>query len=79
MAPIFYRTHTHDLGYVISSYIVRNEKWIEIGRMTPTKAPQAFYPVTTPNLILTNNDFFITRCVYDTLSKNETTFTGFTF
>ncbi len=37
--PINYRTHSHNLGYVTSGYVIRNKEWIELGRMSP-KQPQ---------------------------------------
>ena len=38
MHPIVYRVHTHELGVVLSSYIVQNNQMIELGRMDPQKA-----------------------------------------
>ncbi len=29
--PIYYRVHTHDLGTVVSGYLVRNNSWFELG------------------------------------------------
>lgn len=37
--PIAYRTHTHGLGRVVSGYLIRDDKWIELGRMSP-RQPQ---------------------------------------
>lgn len=35
MIPFAYRTHSHSLGRVTSGYLIRNNKWIELGRMSP--------------------------------------------
>ena len=76
MVPILYRTHTHELGTAVSGYVVRDNKWIELGRKSP-QDPQAFYPVSTPNLILTNRDIIATRCTFNSKLKNSTTPMGF--
>jgi hypothetical protein len=60
----------------MSGYIVRNGTWIEIGRMSP-RQPQAFYPVTTPNLILRNNEILAILGNYNSLSINTTNIMGF--
>lgn len=48
--PFAYRTHTHQLGKVVSGYRVRRDDqgedhWTELGRRDPL-TPQMFYAVT---------------------------------
>ena len=43
IVPFAYRTHGHNLAKVISGYVIRDEEWIEVGRMSP-KQPQVTDP-----------------------------------
>ena len=47
IVPIFYRTHAHLIIPVISGYLIRDEEWIELGRMSPFQPEVCFL-----NLIL---------------------------
>ncbi|XP_011502723.1 PREDICTED: peptidylglycine alpha-hydroxylating monooxygenase isoform X2 [Ceratosolen solmsi marchali] len=42
--PFAYRVHTHSLGKIVSGYVIRNNKWIELGKRDPLK-PQMFYNI----------------------------------
>ena len=41
--PISYRVHTHDLGVVVSGYLVQNNQMIELGRMNPQMPQVKFF------------------------------------
>ena len=42
--PFAFLTHTHQLGIFSGGWIIRDEKWILIGKANP-QDPQSFYPV----------------------------------
>lgn len=43
LVPFAYRVHAHNLGKVISAYVVREDgSYFEIGRMSPQQ-PQVLY------------------------------------
>jgi hypothetical protein len=73
--PLFYQVHAHSIIDVISGYLIRDNKWIEIGRYSP-KQPQTFYPVTNKNLIVHPGDYLASRCTANSMSRNSTTYTG---
>ncbi|XP_060085152.1 peptidyl-glycine alpha-amidating monooxygenase B-like [Ylistrum balloti] len=60
---IAYGLHTHSRGLAQSGYIVRNGKWIEIGRGDPLY-PLVLFDVTDRNLMLHPGDIIATRCTY---------------
>ena len=59
---IFFRTHTHSLGKVVSGWKISNGKdWSLIGKKSP-KEPQMFYPIADPELTFTKGDILAARC-----------------
>ncbi|XP_059825459.1 peptidyl-glycine alpha-amidating monooxygenase B isoform X3 [Hypanus sabinus] len=69
--PFAFRTHTHQLGQVVSGYRVRDGKWTLIGRQSP-QLPQAFYHVENP-MDIKYGDTITARCVFT--GKGRTTVT----
>ncbi|XP_051875982.1 peptidyl-glycine alpha-amidating monooxygenase B isoform X2 [Pristis pectinata] len=69
--PFAFRTHTHQLGQVVSGYRVRDGKWTLIGRQNP-QLPQAFYHVENP-MDIKYGDTITARCVFT--GKGRTTVT----
>lgn len=69
--PFAFRTHTHQLGQVVSGYRVRNGKWTLIGRQSP-QLPQAFYHVEN-SMDIEYGDTIAARCVFT--GKGRTTVT----
>ena len=61
--PFAFRTHTHDLGTVVSGYKVSKSKtnWKLIGKMSPQK-PQAFYPVADLDMVINGGEYLAARC-----------------
>ncbi|CAH0381348.1 unnamed protein product [Bemisia tabaci] len=64
--PVAYRTHTHQLGKVVSGYVIREENgkqvWTLLGKRDPL-TPQMFYPVETPdNFTIRYGDKLAARC-----------------
>uniref|UniRef100_A0A8C5HS14 Peptidylglycine alpha-amidating monooxygenase n=1 Tax=Gouania willdenowi TaxID=441366 RepID=A0A8C5HS14_GOUWI len=74
--PFAFRTHTHQLGKVVSGYRVRDGKWTLIGRQSP-QLPQAFYP-TTKNLNIKYGDTVAARCVFTGEGRTTKTYIGST-
>ncbi|XP_055377670.1 peptidylglycine alpha-hydroxylating monooxygenase [Condylostylus longicornis] len=73
--PIAYRTHTHNLGKVVSGYRVRQDntgkdEWTLLGKRDPL-TPQMFYPVENTEPIL-YGDQIAARC---TMVSNRHRFT----
>lgn len=69
--PFAYRTHTHELGKVVSGYLVKpNGQWIELGKRDPL-TPQMFYPVHN-NVTAEQGDTLAARC---TMESNRSTLT----
>lgn len=69
--PFAFRTHTHQLGQVVSGYRVRDGKWTLIGRQSP-QLPQAFYHVEN-SMDIEYGDTIAARCVFT--GKGRTTVT----
>ncbi|XP_067839014.1 peptidyl-glycine alpha-amidating monooxygenase B isoform X2 [Heptranchias perlo] len=69
--PFAFRTHTHQLGQVVSGYRVRDGIWTLIGRQSP-QLPQAFYHVENP-MDIKYGDTITARCVFT--GKGRTTVT----
>ncbi|XP_069748524.1 peptidyl-glycine alpha-amidating monooxygenase B isoform X3 [Narcine bancroftii] len=69
--PFAFRTHTHQLGQVVSGYRVRDGKWTLIGRQSP-QLPQAFYHMEKP-MDIKYGDTITARCVFT--GKGRTTVT----
>ncbi|XP_064608312.1 peptidylglycine alpha-hydroxylating monooxygenase-like [Liolophura sinensis] len=61
IVPFAFRTHTHQLGKVVSGYRIRDGEWTEIGRQNP-RLPQMFYNATTPNMDVSKGDILAARC-----------------
>lgn len=75
--PIGYRTHAHELGYVVSGYRVRDGKWMEIGRMSP-QLPQMFYEVSNPGMEIKKGDELAARCTMNSMDRDDVTYFGAT-
>ncbi|XP_078070844.1 peptidyl-glycine alpha-amidating monooxygenase isoform X1 [Mustelus asterias] len=69
--PFAFRTHTHQLGQVVSGYRVRDGKWTLIGRQSP-QLPQAFYQMDN-SVDIKYGDTITARCVFT--GKGRTTVT----
>ncbi|XP_067885876.1 peptidyl-glycine alpha-amidating monooxygenase B isoform X5 [Heterodontus francisci] len=69
--PFAFRTHTHQLGQVVSGYRVRDGKWTLIGRQSP-QLPQAFYHLENP-MDIKYGDTITARCIFS--GKGRTTVT----
>ncbi|XP_078422104.1 peptidyl-glycine alpha-amidating monooxygenase B isoform X2 [Cetorhinus maximus] len=69
--PFAFRTHTHQLGQVVSGYRVRDGKWTLIGRQSP-QLPQAFYHMEN-SMDIKYGDTITARCVFS--GKGRTTVT----
>lgn len=61
MHPFAFRTHAHVHGRVVSGYRIRDDEWLEIGRMSPQK-PQMFYNVSNPGMTVKSGDVLAARC-----------------
>ena len=59
----------------MSIYTIKNESWVELGRMSPHQ-PQAFYPVTNKDVIIEQKDVIASRCTINSMERDEVTFTG---
>lgn len=60
MYPFAFRTHTHKLGKAVTGYIVRNGRWMNIGKHDPLK-PQMFYPANK-GIKIKKGDILAARC-----------------
>ncbi|XP_060693049.1 peptidyl-glycine alpha-amidating monooxygenase A isoform X3 [Hemiscyllium ocellatum] len=72
--PFAFRTHTHQLGQVVSGYRVRDGKWTLIGRQSP-QMPQAFYHVEHP-IDIKYGDTITARCVFTGKGRTTVTLIG---
>lgn len=72
--PFAFRTHTHQLGKVVSGYRIRDGKWSLIGRQSP-QLPQAFYPANK-EVNVKYGDTIATRCVFTGEGKTSKTYIG---
>lgn len=74
--PFAYRTHTHQLGKVVSGYRIRQQpdstadKWVLLGKRDPL-TPQMFYPVANTEPI-TKGDQLAARCTMESNRKRPT-------
>ncbi|KAF6215796.1 hypothetical protein GE061_000131 [Apolygus lucorum] len=63
--PFAFRTHTHQLGRVVSGYKVQNHsgemEWTLLGKRNP-QDPQMFYPIKDPSLTIKKGDIVAARC-----------------
>jgi len=59
--PFAFRTHTHQLGRVVSGYVLKDGRWTLIGKKNP-QLPQMFYPVADPDITIKQNDIVAARC-----------------
>uniref|UniRef100_A0A0R3RRY3 Peptidylglycine monooxygenase n=1 Tax=Elaeophora elaphi TaxID=1147741 RepID=A0A0R3RRY3_9BILA len=67
--PFAFRTHTHNMGRVVSAFYKHSDKWIMIGKRNP-QWPQLFQPIKT-NLTILNDDLMAATCVYDSSMKKS--------
>ncbi|XP_048383205.2 peptidyl-glycine alpha-amidating monooxygenase A isoform X3 [Stegostoma tigrinum] len=72
--PFAFRTHTHQLGQVVSGYRVRDGKWTLIGRQSP-QLPQAFYHLENP-MDIKYGDTITARCVFTGKGRTTVTLIG---
>lgn len=75
ITPLAYRVHSHHLGDVTSAYVIRNDHWTEIGRMSP-RQPEQYYMATNQDLLLEAGDVIASRCTMSSLSRDTPTFMG---
>lgn len=76
--PFAYRTHTHQLGKVVSGYRVRKDQngqdqWTLLGKRDPL-TPQMFYPVENMEPIR-QGDQLAARCTMES-HRNTPTYIG---
>lgn len=77
--PFAYRTHTHQLGKVVSGYRVRKnpnsnqDDWTLLGKRDPL-TPQMFYPVENAEPIV-RGDQLAARCTMES-HRPQNTFIG---
>eukprot|EP00057_Strongylocentrotus_purpuratus_P006222 XP_011660696.1 PREDICTED: peptidyl-glycine alpha-amidating monooxygenase A isoform X1 [Strongylocentrotus purpuratus] len=71
--PFAFRAHAHDLGKVITGYLIRNGEWTVIAKGSP-KWPQAFYPIGE-SYTIQPGDILAARCTYDS-DKDIATYAG---
>lgn len=66
-------------GTVISSYMKPahdvQANWTLLGKGNP-QWPQAFYPMTNTNIVISPNDYLVGQCVYDSTSRDTSTKIG---
>ncbi|XP_056146473.1 peptidylglycine alpha-amidating monooxygenase isoform X2 [Lampris incognitus] len=72
--PFAFRTHTHQLGRVVSGYRIRNGKWTLIGRQSP-RLPQAFY-TANKGVDVRYGDTVAARCVFTGDGRTSKTYIG---
>lgn len=68
--PFAFLTHTHQLGIFSGGWIIRDRKWILIGKANP-QDPQSFYPVNN-ELEITSKDTVAMRCIMSSDRSQET-------
>lgn len=74
--PFAYRTHTHQLGKVVSGYRVRKnqqnhqDEWVLLGKRNPL-TPQMFYPVENSEPIV-QGDKLAARCTMESHRRGPT-------
>ncbi|KAH7728406.1 Protein PAMN-1 [Aphelenchoides avenae] len=68
--PFAFRTHTHQMGRVVSAYVKHDEKWTQIGKRNP-QWPQLFQP-SPPSVVIRKGDFMAAMCRFDSHDKDET-------
>lgn len=78
--PFAFRTHTHELGKVVSGYKIRKNKygvnhWFLLGESKPNQAIQTFYPVFDMESVKMG-DIVKASCTMDGRNKSEDTFIG---
>lgn len=73
--PFAFRTHTHKLGKAVTGYVVRNGKWMNIGKHSPLE-PQMFYPAKKGIKVI-KGDVLAARCTMYNF-RNRDTYVGAT-
>ena len=74
MTLFAFRTHAHKHGTVITGYLYRENKFLEIARGDPQE-PQMFYPMET-EVVVDNGDFLVARCTFNTTQENQPIYIG---
>lgn len=62
LIPFAFRTHTHQLGKLVTGYVIKPDgSWHNIGKHNPQE-PQMFYPVKDKSLTVNKGDVLVGRC-----------------
>lgn len=76
--PFAFRTHTHQLGKVVSGFRVRNDSgenhWTLLGKKDPL-LPEMFYPVVDTDITIKKGDILAARCTMKS-DRYFTTYVG---
>uniref|UniRef100_A0A915Q3W7 Peptidylglycine monooxygenase n=1 Tax=Setaria digitata TaxID=48799 RepID=A0A915Q3W7_9BILA len=74
--PFAFRTHTHNMGRIVSAFYKHSDKWTMIGKRNP-QWPQLFQPIEA-NLTISNGDLMAATCVYDSSMQKSVVHMGST-
>ncbi|XP_033126806.1 peptidyl-glycine alpha-amidating monooxygenase B-like [Anneissia japonica] len=75
--PFAFRIYSNGLGRDISSYRIRNGRWIILGKGNPM-LPQAFYPIANDNIDIQYGDILAVQCSYDSSGRDSINYDGLT-
>jgi len=70
-----YSIHTHNLGQAVSAYIIRNGRWIEIGRGDPGY-PEMVMDVADKGLTIQPGDVLAARCTFQNDKGHDVKFSS---
>uniref|UniRef100_A0A0K8R5I7 peptidylglycine monooxygenase n=1 Tax=Ixodes ricinus TaxID=34613 RepID=A0A0K8R5I7_IXORI len=68
--PFAFRTHTHMLGKAVTGYVIKNGKWVNIGKHNPLE-PQMFYPAKK-GVSIVQGDILAARCTMKNFRDMDT-------
>ncbi|XP_064609811.1 peptidyl-glycine alpha-amidating monooxygenase-like [Liolophura sinensis] len=68
-----YSLHAHNLGKCVSGYLIKDGKWIEIGRGNPAY-PEYRFSVWPRNMYVNTGDIMASRCLYSNPGDKEVKF-----
>uniref|UniRef100_A0A1I7S7E0 Peptidylglycine monooxygenase n=2 Tax=Bursaphelenchus xylophilus TaxID=6326 RepID=A0A1I7S7E0_BURXY len=71
LTPFAFRTHTHQMGRVVSAYFKRSGQWTQIGKRNP-QWPQLFQKIDK-KIVIKKGDFMAATCRFDSHDKAEFT------
>ncbi|XP_017491334.1 PREDICTED: peptidyl-glycine alpha-amidating monooxygenase-like, partial [Rhagoletis zephyria] len=79
IAVFAYRVHAHSLGAVISGYRYDSQErsWTALAKGNP-QWPQAFYPRTEGEVVVSRGDLLFARCTFNSTGKDTVTVIGST-